>query len=151
MRVVLCALVVALIVVSGVQASIPSAIDSAMHAYWGHSTADGPDGGVEACAWAVNNILTNAGIRKLGSNPDYVPSVVDALKGGRGSAIDPRNAVAGDLAVACNEAHIGICASDGCGTIDSNSSSQRCFCWSASYADFSSYFGCAPAIFRVNN
>eukprot|EP00762_Andalucia_godoyi_P002553 ANDGO_03334.mRNA.1 hypothetical protein len=148
--VVVCVLAFACIL-SCVDAGIPESIDRAMHAYWGHSTAAGPDGGVEACAWAVNNIISDAGLRKIGSNTNYVPSVVDALKGGRGEAIHAKDAVAGDLAIACGEKHIGICASGGCGTIDSNSSSRKCFCWSATYSEFSSYFGCEPAIFRVRN
>lgn len=143
---------VALLVVAHVAlASDASRIADHTKAYWGHSTKDGPGGGVEACAWAVNNIISDAGLRKIGSNPNYVPSVVEALNGGRGRKISASEAVPGDLAIACKEAHIGVCMSSGCGTIDSNSSSQRCFCWSASHSYFSQYFGCEPAIYRVEN
>ena len=148
---VLVALCVIAILCAIASADVAPRIAEATKGYWGHSTADGPGGGVEACAWAVNNIMSNAGLAKIGSNPNYVPSVVDALKGGRGRQISASEAVPGDLAIACGEAHIGVCMSSGCGTIDSNSSSQRCFCWDATLAYFTSYFGCAPAIYRVNN
>lgn len=119
--------------------------------YWGHDTSSGPDGGVEACAWAVNNIITNAGYRKVGDNPDYVPSVVDALKNGRGRQIQASQAVPGDLVVACGEQHIGVCMENNCNTIDSNSSSRRCFCWRSGF-NFDNYFGCGPASYwRVEN
>lgn len=137
--------------VLAVHASIPSDIASHTKSYWGHSTRDGPGGGVEACAWAVNNILTNSGLRKIGSNPNYVPSVVQALNGGRGRRVSKGEATAGDLAISCKEAHIGICMSSGCNAIYSNSSSQRCFCWDATYSYFTQYFGCEPALYRVEN
>lgn len=143
--------IIAFVLIACVQADLDPRIAQATRNYWGHSTTDGPGGGVEACAWAVNNIMTNAGIAKIGSNTNYVPSVVDALRGGRGRAISPGEAQPGDLAVACNQAHIGVCMSSGCGVIDSNSSSQRCFCWQATYAYFTQYFGCAPQLFRVEN
>jgi hypothetical protein len=143
------ALVVFLAVIALATASIQGEIAEATKRYWGHSTRDGPDGGKEACAWAVNNIIADAGLHKIGDNTNYVPSVVQALNGGRGRRISSGEAVPGDLAIACGEAHIGICMSSGCGTIDSNSSSQACFCWEATLSYFSSYFGCAPAIYRV--
>jgi hypothetical protein len=132
-------------------ASIPGDIAEHTKRYWHTSTRDGPGGGVEACAWAVNNIISNAGLRKIGANPDYVPSVVQALDGGRGRRISAHEAVPGDLAIACHQAHIGVCMSSGCGTIDSNSSSERCFCWDATYSFFTQYFGCEPAIYRVEH
>jgi hypothetical protein len=143
--------IVALCCIASVQASIPDSIANAMRAYWGHSTAAGPDGGVDACAWAVNNIVSNAGLRKIGSNTNYVPSLADALRGGRGRAVSRSEAVAGDIAIAHGEGHVGICAAAGCASIDSNSSSQRCFCWGASYDGFTQYFGGEPALFRVEN
>jgi hypothetical protein len=145
------ALIAFLAVIAFASASIQGQIADATKGYWGRSTRDGPGGGVEACAWAVNNIMSDAGLRKIGDNPNYVPSVVQALDGGRGRRISAGEAVPGDLAVACGQAHIGVCMSSGCGTIDSNSSSQLCFCWEATLSYFGSYFGCAPTIFRVDN
>lgn len=131
--------------------SIPDRIADAMRAYIGHSTADGPGGGTLACAWAVNNIMSNAGLRKIGDNPDNVSSVAAALRGSRGTPVSRANAVAGDIAVACGEGHIGICSSNQCDTIESNSSSRRCFCWGDSFSGFSTYFGCPPSLYRVTN
>jgi len=95
----------------------------------GSNTSSGPDGGVEACAWAVNNVMTNAGLPKIGSNPNYVPSVVDALQAGQGVQIDEADTVPGDLAVACEQQHIGIVMGAGGKLAYSNSSSKKCFCW----------------------
>jgi hypothetical protein len=95
----------------------------------GKSTTSGPDGGVEACAWAVNNIMTDAGLRKIGSDPDYVPSVVQALQGGRGKQISEADTLPGDLAIACEQQHIGVIMAKGGSLCYSNSSSRKCFCW----------------------
>jgi cell wall-associated NlpC family hydrolase len=136
---------------SNLLGSIQSSIQHSTSDYWGRSTSAGPDGGVEACAWAVNNIISNAGYRKVGDNPDYVPSVVAAIKAGRGRQIQASQAVPGDLVVACGEQHIGVCMEDHCNTIDSNSSSRRCFCWRSGF-NFDNYFNCGQATYwRIEN
>ena len=86
------------------------------------SSAEGPSGGNEACAWAVNQVLAQSGISPLGENPNYVPSVEAALQGGRGQQINPGQAQAGDIVIAPGQAHIGICMDAGCNTVRSNSS-----------------------------
>ncbi|HEY9631770.1 MAG TPA: peptidoglycan-binding domain-containing protein [Coleofasciculaceae cyanobacterium] len=114
----------------------------------GMSTAEGPDGGNNACAWSINRVLHKAGISPLGENPNYVPSLVDALKGGRGQLVSRSEALAGDLVVAYEEAHVGVGLDEGCATVLSNSSSRACFIWESS-TDFDDYYGGPSTIYRL--
>jgi cell wall-associated NlpC family hydrolase len=105
--------------------SIQARVAQAAQQYMGTSTAAGPDGGNLACAWSVNNILANAGIAKVGSNTNYVPSVEQALQGGRGTKIDPADAGPGDIVIWPNGHHIGIAM--GNNQVANNSSSRASF------------------------
>ncbi|UBF26587.1 DUF4231 domain-containing protein [Kovacikia minuta CCNUW1] len=125
-----------------------AAIVAAAASLRGMSTADGPDGGNNACAWTVNRVLQKAGIPPLGDNPNYVPALLDALKGGRGQPVDKDQAKAGDLVIACGEAHIGIGLDDHCNHVLSNSSSRACFLWESD-TDFDGYYGGPSTIYRL--
>ena len=114
----------------------------------GMSTADGPDGGNNACAWTVNKVIQDAGLIPLGGNPNYVPAVLDALKQGRAQQVSRESAKAGDLVVADGEAHIGIGLTDGCSRVLSNSSSRACFVWESD-TDFDGYYGGQSTIYRL--
>jgi hypothetical protein len=114
----------------------------------GMSTAHGPDGGNNACAWTVNKVMQDAGIRPLGDNPNYVPSVLDALQQRRGQQVSRESAKAGDLVVADGEAHIGIGLTDGCSRVLSNSSSRACFVWESD-TDFDGSYGGKSTIYRL--
>ncbi len=111
-------------------------------------TADGPDDGNNACAWSVNQVLQKAGIPLLGENPNYVPSLLEALQNGRGQRVDRAHARAGDLVIAYGEAHIGIGLDDGCVTVLSNSSSRARFRWESD-TDFDGYYGGSSIIYRL--
>jgi hypothetical protein len=122
----------------------------------GMNTSMGPKGGREACAWAVNKVLADAGAAPIGSNPNYVPSVAAAMKSGRGIRVAPSQAKAGDIILARGYEHIGICQNDGCTRVLSNSSSRATFSWQSdrtfggSYNN-SAHLGEAPTeeIYRV--
>jgi hypothetical protein len=105
--------------------SVNARVAEAARNYMGTSTAAGPDGGNLACAWSVNNILSNAGLQKVGSNPNYVPSVEQDLNGRRGTRIDPSQARPGDIVIWPNGHHIGIYMGDG--KVANNSSSRAAF------------------------
>lgn len=105
--------------------SLQARVADATRQYMGRSTAAGPDGGNLACAWSVNNILSNAGLQKVGSNPNYVPSVEQALRGGRGTPIESKDASPGDIVIWPNGHHIGIAM--GNGQVANNSSSRASF------------------------
>lgn len=113
------------------------------------STAEGPDGGNNACAWTVNKVLKEAGITPpLGENPNYVPSLLEALKRGRGQQVSKAEAKAGDLVIAYEEAHIGIGLDDGCNRVLSNSSSRARFCWESDI-DFDWAYQGESTIYRL--
>lgn len=114
----------------------------------GMSTADGPDGGNNACAWSVNRVLKKAGIPPLGENPNFVPSLLEALQNGRGQQVEPAASIAGDLVVAYGEAHIGIALDDGCQTVLSNSSSKACFRWESDL-DYMGVYGGSSTVYRL--
>ncbi|MBL1179027.1 DUF4231 domain-containing protein [Pantanalinema sp. GBBB05] len=125
-----------------------AAIVAAANHLRGMSTAEGPDGGNNACAWTLNKVLHQAGIAPLGENPNYVPSLLDALKQGRGKLVSPTESRAGDLVIACGEAHIGIGLTDGCSRVLSNSSSRACFVWESD-TDFDGSYGGSSTIYRL--
>jgi hypothetical protein len=95
----------------------------------GFSTADSPTGGNVACAWAVNEVLYKTIGKRIGDNPNYVPSVQSALAREQGVEIPASQARPGDLAIAKDMQHIGICTANGCNQILSNSSSRSSFSW----------------------
>jgi len=112
------------------------------------STAIGPDGGNNACAWTVNQVLHEANIPALGKNPDYVPDLLEELEAGRGQKVSPQEAKAGDLVIAHGEAHIGISMNDGCQTVLSNSSSRASFCWESD-VNYQNSYGGSSTVYRL--
>jgi hypothetical protein len=115
----------------------------------GMDTSAGPDGGNLACAWSVNKVLKKATGKTIGANTDYVPSVEAALQGGEGIQVGRSKAAAGDIVIAGNQAHIGICQNSGCTRVLSNSSSRAKFSWESD-TDFGGFYGGQPSrIYRV--
>ncbi len=112
------------------------------------STAEGPEGGNKACAWAINRVLQRAGIPTLGENPNLVTSLVEALQGGRGQRVSKSEALAGDLVIAYGEDHMGVGLDDGCKRVLSNSSSRASFSWESN-TDFDGYYGGSSTIYRL--
>jgi peptidoglycan hydrolase-like protein with peptidoglycan-binding domain len=129
-------------------AQLNQAILKAALSLKGMDTSGGPDGGNNACAWSLNRVLQTAGIPALGENPNYVPSLLDALIGGRGKQVSKDEALAGDIVIACGEAHVGVALDDGCNTVLSNSSSRARFVWESD-TDFDGYYGGSSTIYRL--
>jgi hypothetical protein len=106
--------------------SINERIDAATKKYMGTSTRSGPDGGNLACAWSVNNILKDAGFKKIGSNTNLVKSVEADLKNGRGTPVTAAQAKPGDIVIwPAPRSHIGIMSDNG--KVANNSSSKASF------------------------
>ena len=106
--------------------SINDRVAAATRQYMDTSTAAGPDGGNLACAWAVNNILKNAGLSKVGANTNLVRSVEADLQAGRGTQVDAQQARAGDIVIwPSPRSHIGIMSDHG--KVANNSSSRAQF------------------------
>jgi hypothetical protein len=144
-------------IASGVPSgSIQQRILSATNAYRGSSTAGGPGGGNIACAWAINNILRNAGIPAIGDSS--VKNVERALVQERGVRVSQSDAVGGDLVLLIGASaggrtgnHIGVCLNNGCTRVLSNSSSRKSFVWESGPTFAPSYSGGTPRFFRVQN
>ena len=129
-----------------------SSISSAANQANGMSTANAPgtDGGRKACAWAVNQVLDNAGIAPIDGNS--VASMEQGLQNGRGTRIDQSSAGPGDLVIVGDSGggHVGICQNAGCTSVLSNSTTNRSFSW-VSGPDFApSYKQGVGRIYRVN-
>ncbi len=106
-----------------------SSIAKAATSAYGESSAMGPDGGNQACAYMVNKILKRSKGYTIGALPNYVPSVESALINGAGTRVSLKNAQAGDIVISKGQAHIGICLNNGCSQVLSNSSSRARFSW----------------------
>ncbi len=119
----------------------------------GRDTSSGPNGGREACAWAVNLfVIEPAGLKKVGSNWQYCPSMIQDLQKGRGKKVSRAEAQAGDIWFAPNEAHVGICLTTGCSEVLSNSSSGAKFKWRGGLDSMNNYYGGgADNLYRVLN
>ena len=136
---------------------IQQRILSATLAYKGSSTAAGPGGGNLACAWAINNILRNAGIAAV--DGDSVKEMERVLVSGRGARINQSDAVGGDLVLLIGARtssgktgnHVGVCLNNGCTSVLSNSSSRATFSWPSGPTFSPSYSGGTPRFFRIKN
>ena len=132
---------------------IESSVDKAALAYQNTDTSAGPDGGNKACAWAVNNVLANAGVAPL--DTVSVQNMEDALTSGRGTLVDPSQAQPGDIVIQAGDHHVGICLDAGCNSVISNSSSGASFNWIGNNTftyNGSPYNGAGPSrIYRINN
>jgi hypothetical protein len=126
-----------------------ASIAAAAAAYKGASTANGPGGGTVSCAWAVNNVLANAGIAPV--DADSVQSMENALTAGRGTLVDPSQAQPGDIVIQAQDGHVGICMNVGCTQVLSNSSSHASFSWVSNTSFSPSYSGGPGRIYQLNN
>lgn len=116
----------------------------------GMNTRGGPDGGNNACVYAVNKVLRDAGITPPWGNSNYVPDARAALANGGGTLLSGPEP--GAIAIMRDNGsppypHIGIVQSDG--AIISNSSSRGSFSWVGSPGSYSSYYGQAPEYWRL--
>jgi cell wall-associated NlpC family hydrolase len=129
-------------------ASVNQRVMQAAEELRGMSTRNGPGGGNVACAFAVNKVLARAGVPTLGANPNYVPSVEEALRGGRGRQVSPSEARPGDIVVSPGQSHVGIYLGEG--RVLSNSSSRAAFRWESGL-NFDGYYGGGQSrIYRLN-
>jgi hypothetical protein len=92
-------------------------------------------GGTLACAAMVNKVFQKALNRTIGSNTLYVPSMVEAFDNGQGKRLEQSQVKRGDIAIANGTDyenglwHIGICMTDQCSLVLSNSPSALKFNW----------------------
>jgi hypothetical protein len=140
----------------------PQKIMASVNKLRGMSSASGPSGGNEACAWTVNQVLKDAGYAPLGTggptrNPNWVPDIDYDLSHGRGTLVSPSQAQPGDIILSKGDEHIGFCINVGCTQVLSNSSSLKSFSWQSNgnfggFYDNSKYLSEQPTnrIYRLN-
>lgn len=117
----------------------------------GFSTRGGPDGGRNACVWAVNRVFQKAGLSTPWGGSNYVPDAEAALR--RSGAQQLSGPEPGAIAIFTDggsppQAHIGIVTCDG-GRIISNSSSQASFSWVASPSEYRGSYSGPIRYYRV--
>jgi phage protein D len=116
----------------------------------GMNTRGGPDGGNNACVYAVNKVLRSAGVTPPWGNSNYVPNARAVLAGGAGTLLSGPET--GAIVIFRDNGnppypHIGIVQADG--NIISNSSSRGAFSWVASPASYTAYYGRTPEYWRL--
>ncbi|OWY65337.1 hypothetical protein B7486_42385 [cyanobacterium TDX16] len=119
------------------------------------SNVPGTDGGRNACMWAVNHVLKQAGYAPLGNDTLAVRVGQADLENGRGEKIDLASSQPGDIVVVdagSSRQHIGFCLNSGCTKTLSNSSSRATFSFygnsNFSYPG-SPYNGSNPQVYRL--
>lgn len=127
---------------------INNAIFEAAKQMQGFDTSGGPEGGTQACAWSVDHVLAKAGIQPMRS--DWVPTWSDKFRAGRGSQVKPSEAQPGDIIISKAQAHIGICMTNGCTQVLSNSSSRGSFNW-VSNGQFDGFYNSHPYLHTAPN
>jgi hypothetical protein len=106
-------------------------------------------GGTLACAAMVNKVLKKALNTTIGENTLYVPSMVEAFDRGQGKRLEQSQTRRGDIAIANGTDyenglwHIGICMTDRCNLVLSNSPESLKFNW-LSDANFDGAFDHNP-------
>lgn len=142
---------------STVQGEANTKIVAAINRVGSFSTANvpGTDGGQNACMWAVNNVLKDAGYAPLGNDTLAVREGQADLDSGRGQRIDIADAKPGDIVLVDaggSRQHIGFCTTPGCSRTISNSSSKGEFSWNGN-SNFnypgSPYNGATPQVYRL--
>jgi hypothetical protein len=123
-------------------------VSTAANAYVGSLTSAGPSDGRFACAWAVNNVLRNAGVATV--DGDSVAAMESTLRNGRGTQVNEATALPGDIIIFGAGSHVGICAAQGCTKIDTNSSSQATF-QQVNAANYSLFVPGQNRIYRLNS
>lgn len=116
----------------------------------GMSTSAGPDGGNNACLWAVNRVLRDAGVRPPWGGTNYVPEAQRILAQGSGTPLDGPEP--GAIVIFRDYGsppypHVGIVLEDG--SIISNSSSRASFSWVASAAAYTQFYGRTPLYYSL--
>ena len=129
--------------------AISDAVCLAAAGYQGANTSGGPGGGTVACAWAVNNVLTSAGVANL--DTVNVQNMENALTSGRGSIVSPSAATCGDIVIQAGDHHVGICINTGCTKVISNASGNATFSWISNTSFAPSYSGGPGRIYQISH
>lgn len=128
-------------------------IYQAARVLYGMSSANAPgtNGGRVACVWAVNAVLTRAGVGNVWNNSLAVKQAKAAMTKA-GYKIAQSEAKPGDIALwdgAGGSQHIGIVMANGGASITSNSSSKATFTWTDTYSSYEAYYKAPTEFYRM--
>jgi len=100
------------------------------------------------CLAVINSsqgILQLAGLAQVANGTQWVPTFESALPNSGYVQVSQAATVAGDFVIQGDDKHIGICQTNGCTTMISNSSTPESFTWATTPDQFrSSYAGHPP-------
>ena len=118
----------------------------------GMSTADGPDGGVNGCVYAVNKVFNKAGITPPWGSSLYVPTAEESMINAGWQQVPYDQMQPGDVFVMKDQksppqAHIGVATDNK--MILSNSSGKASMSWSSTAEGYNSYYGGVGALYRM--
>ena len=138
------------------QATAPGAggqnLAAAAQSLRGMSTADGPDGGVNGCVYAVNKVFNKAGITPPWGSSLYVPDAEKSMIDAGWQQVPYNQMQPGDVFVMKDQksppqAHIGVATDSK--MILSNSSGKASMSWSSTAEGYNSYYGGVGALYRM--
>jgi hypothetical protein len=124
-----------------------TAIAEAAKNYYGTSTSNGPDGGRNACVYAVNQVLKQVNITPPWGNQNSVPAAKASLSSSNSTPLEKPEP--GAIVLMGPDRHMGIVMPDG-KTIISNSTSRAAFSWKGSVVSYTEYYG-NLVYYRLNN
>jgi len=113
----------------------------------GLSSRGGPDGGRNACVWAVNKVFAKAGIKTPWGGSLYVPTAEQQMIKAGYQQIPEGERKAGDIYITAGQAHVGIVLKNG--NILSNSSSRASFAWEGPPSQYNNEYGGSGRYYRI--
>lgn len=92
------------------------------------------------CVTTIQAILAGASLAQIANNTNNVPAFEAALPNSGYVQVSQSQAVPGDFVVESGQAHLGMCETNGCSYIISNSSTPESFTWETTADAYSAYF-----------
>lgn len=118
----------------------------------GMDTSSGPDGGNNACVFAVNKVLAKAGVANPWGNGLDVVTQANGLRASGATQVSASQSLPGDIVIwddGVARGHTGIVLTPGASKVLTNSSSKARFVWEAPNNTYENYYGGRAMIFRV--
>ena len=129
-----------------------AALAAAANKLKGMSTANGPDGGVNGCVYAVNKVFSQAGITPPWGSALYVPTAEQKMIEAGWQQVPYNQMQPGDVFVMKDQqsppqAHIGVATDNK--MILSNSSGKASMSWSSTAQGYNAYYGGTGTLYRM--
>lgn len=92
------------------------------------------------CVASIQQILADSLLALIAGGTNYLPTFEAALPYSGYVQVTQDQAVAGDFVIEANDNHMGMCETNGCTMMISNSSSNESFTWETTPSAFAAYF-----------